>query len=82
MNLYEEHMKEVVPNTTLYELIYAHAEYHNMSIVKFAQSIGLTAKTIYNVRERKPTMTTYGKIAEGLNIDVRVLKCYPITLNE
>lgn len=67
---------------TLYEYIVEKVDKKNLTLGQFLHEANLTYNTIYNLKKRKPSMTTYQKIAKGLDMDVSELRCYPISNNK
>lgn len=67
---------------TLYEYIVEQVDKKNLTLGQFLHEANLTYNTIYNLRKRKPSMTTYQKIAKVLDVDVGELRCYPISNND
>lgn len=63
---------------TLYEYLQKEADERALMFTELAQKIGVAHNTLYQTRRRKPSLTTYRKIANYLNIDVIELRKYPI----
>lgn len=67
---------------TLYEYIVEQVDKKNLTLGQFLHEANLTYNTIYNLRKRKPSMTTYQKIAKVLDVDVSELRSYSINHDE
>ena len=67
---------------TLYEYIVEQVDKKNLTLGQFLHEANLTYNTIYNLRKRKPSMTTYQKIAKVLDVDVSELRSYSINYDE
>lgn len=65
-------------NQTLYELVDEYIDRQSLTYVEFAKKIGVSTPTIYGLQFRKPSLKTYHKLANELNIDVWDLRQYPI----
>lgn len=63
---------------TLYDLVREHIDRQSLTYAEFAERIGVTTPTIYGLKFRKPSLKTYHKLANELNIDVWDLRQYPI----
>lgn len=65
-------------NQTLYELVDEYIDRQSLTYAEFAKKIDISTPTIYGLRVRKPSLKTYHKLANELDIDVWDLRQYPI----
>lgn len=65
-------------NQTLYDLIKYYIDRQSLTLNDFAKKIGVTIPTIYRIKEKVPSLKTYHKLANELDIDVWDLRQYPI----
>jgi len=63
---------------TLYEYLQKEADDRALMFTELAKEIGVAHNTLYQTQRRKPSLTTYRKIADYLDIDVIELRKYPI----
>ena len=67
---------------TLYEYLQKESDERALMFTEFAKEIGVAHNTLYQTKRRKPSLTTYRKIANYLDIDVIELRKYPIKRDE
>lgn len=68
-------------NQTLYDYLKEKVFEQNMTLMQLSRKSGLSHVTIYRCKDKKPSVHTYHKLANALDVDVVELSKYPITID-
>lgn len=63
---------------TLFELLKDTASEQVITFSELIDKANISARTMYKLKERRPSVQTYRKLAKATNIDVLTLRQYPI----
>lgn len=67
---------------TLFELLQDTASEQVMTFSELTKKANISPRTMYQLKERRPSVQTYRKLSEATGIDPLTLRQYPIKLEK